>query len=72
MMAILGWIVCVIVMCKVSLAAFFVAINCLGDYNIGGATNSSGTKLKTMLFIAVVAVAWYAVAVNAPFTLGMK
>lgn len=71
-MAILGWIVCVFVVGKLSLAAFFVAINCLGDYNIGGATNSSGTKLKAMLFIAAVAVAWYAVVVNAPFTFGMK
>jgi hypothetical protein len=71
-MAIIGWLACVAFALYMSAAAGLVALNTLGRYNIGGAINTFGDKVRALLLIAFVSGVWYFVVINAPFTIGMK
>jgi hypothetical protein len=57
-MAIIGWLACVAFALYMSAAAGLVAMNTMGQYNIGGATNTFGDKFKALLFIAFVSGVW--------------
>ena len=67
MLTLFGWGVLTFLVAKISIGAFLVALNNLGEYNIGGVPNSTSTKLKTWVLIALVIVGWYFVFTNIPF-----
>ena len=69
MFEILGFIAALAFMCMLSLAAGLTAINCLGDYNIGGVPNTAKDRMWTMVFLAIVATGWFFLFKNSPITL---
>lgn len=71
-MAIIGWLACVVFVGAMSIFAFLCLINNGGQYTIGGAVNSTKTKIGTFVFVGFVAYLWYLVATHAPFTITMN
>ena len=67
-MAIIGFIVCGILLIYFSLAWAAVAFNTLGKYNIGGVPNTYKDKIFTLVLLCVLAFGWIALFENAPFT----
>ena len=72
MMALFGWMVCMVTMLWVTAASALVSFNMLGKYNIGGVPNTLKDKVIAIIFDVAVALAWYGVYLSAPFTLTAK
>lgn len=72
MMAVIGFIACVIVMLWLSATSVLVAANSLGRYTIGGVPNTWVDRAGALLLIAGLFCGWYLVLHFAPFTLTFK
>jgi hypothetical protein len=68
-MAILGWLFCAMLMGSVSMCAFLMMLNNLGEYNIGGVPNYLPKKLLTLAFVVFVGYLWYLWVISAPFSI---
>ncbi len=71
-MAIVGWVVFVVIVFKITVVAFLVLLNCTGTYNIGGAVNTRSKAVKAWLFFIGVLTLWYPVFLTFPFTVSVK
>lgn len=72
MMAIFGWVVCLLILVCVSIATLFGAFNTLGMYNIGGVPNTVKDKLLTLMIIAIIVFLYVVLFQNAPFSMTLK
>lgn len=71
-MAIFGWIVCFVIMLKITgVAVAWTAITA-GQWSVGGAVNSIGTRLSGLLWLVVVCFGWYLLFDNTPFSVTLK
>lgn len=71
-MAILGWMVCVVVMLYVSAAYVLVFLNGMGKYNIGGVPNKAMNKVGIVIGGFVIGFLWMQVYLSAPFSVIVK
>lgn len=71
-LAIFGWIMCIVFLGYISMIAWVCAFTTLGTYNIGGKLNTWGEKIGTLIFIGIVAAGWYHIFFTlSPFTIGV-
>ena len=71
-MAIIGWVVCLVIVFKITVMGVLVVANCTGTYNIGGAVNSTKTRSKAWAFFIVALSLWYPIYLTFPFTVAPK
>ena len=64
---ILGFIAAIFVLVSLSFTWCALAVNNLGEYNIGGVPNSFGTKVFTFIAGTVLAFLWFLLFKNMPF-----
>lgn len=67
MLELIGWFALVILMFYISAAWSAVALNCLGEYNIGGVPNKIGGKILVFIGLFAIGFCWYQLALAAPF-----
>lgn len=70
-MAIIGFLVLCVLLGKLTLFCGLCMFNNLGQYNIGGVTNSGMKKFWTVIFMLVVAFLWYKLFQHSPFHISM-
>ena len=58
MFEVLGFLVMGALLVSGSIAGFLMMLDGLGQYNIGGSTNSSGKKIGVVVYIAVLIMLW--------------
>lgn len=68
-MELIGFIVCSLLLVKVSAAWAVFAWFCLGEFTIGGARNHWSAKLIVIVTGVMMIALWYLLATNAPFTI---
>jgi hypothetical protein len=72
MMAVFGWICLVVMMLAVTASWFIMWLNHGGQYTIGGAENSLGSRIAINVAGIAVAGVWYLAFTEVPFTVSMK
>ena len=66
---IVGWLALVAFMFSLTAAWSIMALNHLGQWTIGGASNTMQTRLMTFVFGVIIFGGWYATMTSAPFTI---
>ena len=69
---ILGWLATGIIPVYMSILGFFMCMNNLGTYNIGGVPNGTWGKIGTILYLFLVIGIWYLYFISAPFEVSVK
>jgi hypothetical protein len=72
MFAILGFIVAVVVLFKITIGIGFLSIFTLGSTGWDGAENKILTRILTCVGIVLVVFAWYLLYKNSPFTFNIN
>jgi hypothetical protein len=69
MMAIFGWLMLCVILGFVSAGVLLIVANNIGQWNIGGASNSIGNRIGAVVAVIVLFVLWVLVFVNKPFVI---
>lgn len=72
MFEIFGFLVMVIILIMISISAFIIGLNYLGQYGIGGIPNTWANKLFVLICWCIIIFAWYLTYINAPFSITFK
>jgi hypothetical protein len=67
--SIVGFAVMMLVMLAISLIYATVALNTLGEYNIGGVPNTLRAKIGVLVIGFVIGTLWWKLIHNLPFTI---
>lgn len=72
MLAAFGWIILVVFGLQATVAWFIMFVNHGGQWTIGGAINSIGTRITIVVVGALIAFYWHWLYTISPFTLTLS
>ena len=72
MLALFGWLVLVLIGLQAAIAWFLLGLIHMGQYNIGGAPNSTSTKLTVGVIGLLIALYFYWLYTICPFTVTLS